>query len=758
MIKIVRKKNDLSVNNEFLQIKFHILNNNITQEYFVKNDGKWKNIICANDNIDLVADREKKDIKYKIKNIDKNSNLVRINFEGSYENHKVKTSINLKSKCKYIYIVNEYSVKGKTKIEYIHSPYFFIPDKKLYSEYKPLDFCWVPNLRPGKNYVIGDHCFRSPAIILQKGKFLSSLIPDLYLLAKHRKMKTTFDFSICNDLVDTPIFSYGFKNYKNILHTYYFHNKNMAQEFNNEKLIYGYYLYLDGEANLGSGYQNILRFLWEKYGEKYFKDFKLPISFDQYARYGYNYISQNPWIFKDFELNNKKCGGIYTIVFTSKRKPKILNKREVNYHQKFNVIGTFLHKIFVEKLSSSPILNDIMEMFIHNTRMNVVPQIMNQAWFNNFRSAYGIYYYGKKWNDKKLISLANKMKNLVLNTPNKFGIFPSVCFCPKDGIFWKKGTKAFEYIDYYHTPDNSTTCYWMLQWYQDLEKDKNLLNFCKKYANFLIKSQLPSGAIPTWVDIDKSGKIKILNELKESASTACSTMFLSELYLVEKNEKYLQSAEKGANFIEKEVIPENKWYDFETFFSCSKKKIGMKDKFTGLYPQNNLCIYWACETFKNLYKITKKEKYLNLGTRCLDLLCLYQQIWNANFLSFNTFGGFGVMNTDAEWNDSRQALFAITLLDYYLLTKKSEYFKRGISALKASFVLMLIPENKKIAPGNVITLRKNDYGAIYENYGHLGYDRRAPGYVMFDWGIGTACTTSALVEKRNITKYFKGEK
>jgi hypothetical protein len=44
------------------------------------------------------------------------------------------------------------------------------------------------------------------------------------------------------------------------------------------------------------------------------------------------------------------------------------------------------------------------------------------------------------------------------------------------------------------------------------------------------------------------------------------------------------------------------------------------------------------------------------GRFCLDLLSLYQQAWNPPFLDLYASGGFGVRNTDGEWNDARQGM------------------------------------------------------------------------------------------------------
>jgi hypothetical protein len=117
----------------------------------------------------------------------------------------------------------------------------------------------------------------------------------------------------------------------------------------------------------------------------------------------------------------------------------------------------------------------------------------------------------------------------------------------------------------------------------------------------------------------------------------------------------------------------------------------------------------------------------------VDLLLLYQQIWNAPFLSFDT-RGFGVMNTDAEWNDARQASFSTLLMDLYELTGEPELFHRGVAALLAAFTLM--------------HRESEDRGAISENYGHAGRDAHIQGYVMPDWGAGTACSASGMAQIR----------
>lgn len=206
-------------------------------------------------------------------------------------------------------------------------------------------------------------------------------------------------------------------------------------------------------------------------------------------------------------------------------------------------------------------------------------------------------------------------------------------------------------------------------------------------------------------------------------------LFLSELYRATRREKYLKAAKEAARFIIEKIIPTGKWEDFETYFSCSTlwrdKQIGKKDPHTGIYPQNDLCIQWAADGLLNLYKNIGEKEFFDRGVNALDQLCMYQQVWDGSFLSIPAFGDFCCQNTDAEWTDLRTGLFALTLLDYYQAIGNAEYFERGIAALKSCFTLLYIPENtiaynylRNVQP----SLTPDEYGVMYENQAHGGYD------------------------------------
>jgi hypothetical protein len=142
-------------------------------------------------------------------------------------------------------------------------------------------------------------------------------------------------------------------------------------------------------------------------------------------------------------------------------------------------------------------------------------------------------------------------------------------------------------------------------------------------------------------------------------------------------------------------------------------------------------MHQAAEACYELYKLTGKREYKERGVAIMDYLCLYQQVWSPRWLSKELFGGFGVQNTDAEWSDSRQGYFAVTLMKYYELTGQKEYFERGVAALRAMFSLFESPSSPRTA----------------ENYGHSGYDQPA-GVTGLHWGTGSSVVSIHLITRQ----------
>ena len=53
---------------------------------------------------------------------------------------------------------------------------------------------------------------------------------------------------------------------------------------------------------------------------------------------------------------------------------------------------------------------------------------------------------------------------------------------------------------------------------------------------------------------------------------------------------YLQAAELAMDFVEREIIPSGRWFDYETFVSCSEKSFDFFDNRTNQHPANNLAM------------------------------------------------------------------------------------------------------------------------------------------------------------------------
>ncbi len=313
---------------------------------------------------------------------------------------------------------------------------------------------------------------------------------------------------------------------------------------------------------------------------------------------------------------------------------------------------------------------------------------------------------------------------------------------PKDSPSQKLKTAPF------HLADMSTTGLWMLRWYEELDKDSRLLAYAKKYAAEMLTRQDNRGFFPAWVH---HIHLYPLAGLARSAESSVSVTFLLKLHDVTGEEKYKTAALKALQFVIDTVIPENRWEDFETHYSCSgfcSEIKGVKVARNNMYKQSTLSMFWTAEALYRAYKKTKKQTYLVHGQRVLDQLLMYQAVWQPPYLHASVFGGFGAMNGDVEWNDARQSLFAELLVLYGKELKSTEYVERGLAALRASFVLMYCPENqslKKMMEKRWTFLGPKDYGFTMENYGHNGKSTAEGGgladFSIFDWGAGGAAET-----------------
>lgn len=581
------------------------------------------------------------------------------------------------------------------RFEYFLASYSFAPDRKPISSYNILDFAFAPAIRPLPNNVISEHFFRAPAVMAQKNGLFAALIPDLDSISRSHPAPLIIDLDTQNGVVDAPLMSYGYCDHKLQGHVYYVHESGSSKKLP-PSLILEYDIYVEASAPNPSegpdfqapkGLHAVTTYLWNRYGEKWFRASILPqtMPFSEYAKDCY------PAAFNEM-VGDKKLGWWEDTIDGVK------------------VGGIYSGWGYAEG----------------NTCW--------QAWFNNLRSAYGLNFWAKRlkksdWEEKSKMMLA-----MALSAPQKNGVFPSV---------WNNFRKEWQGClihpneAYYDTVDMAWKCYWLLKWYQDIDKREDILNYCKNYADFLLMNQLPSGAYPNWFDKD----IKALDILQEAAPSSMPGWFLAEFYSVTKVKKYLDSAIRAADFIMKEVVPYARYYDFEVFFSCSPKPcvdggrnhVKLMDQHTQQPWQNTLCMQWSAELLKIVYELTGEEKYLKSGLQALDFMSLYQNVWSLPYRRVAyTFGGFGVQNSDGEYLDARQSQFGCTLCDYGILLGRKDLFERGIAAIRASMTLINHPRH--IANG-IYPEPNYSFGIEPENCGHLGFDHQC-GRSGFDWGEG----------------------
>jgi hypothetical protein len=561
--------------------------------------------------------------------------------------------------------------------------YAFAPDGRDSREYGPVDFVFTPQLRPAPDEVIADHVFRSPAFILQEGDIAAALVPDLRTIdGKERPLRSGGDLQVASER--RPFISFGLMNWKRKKeHVFYAHADTMLSRVGPGKLTYGFFLYAKASAPPRGAFRDIVRFQWSQYGHRNLLNPVSPQSLPFAA-----YI-QKAWY--EF-LPSVALDTVYR-----------------------GVPVTLLRQGRLAWSNHLPPAAD------NDCWFNV--------WFNALRTAYGMHIYGRGAGDSSLVNRSERVLNLALLAPRGGGLAPTIFYIDSAGGHWVAdhgwgGIDSGKRLPMFH---NAWTATWMLAWADLVPAHRaEVLDYTAGIARFLIAHQEKSGVIPSWYDAATGEPSPALRD--ENAETAGAALFLSRYAAATGDTSSRRAAEKAMGYIFSSVVPDRKWFDFETFFSCSAKPVGFFDAVTGQYPQNTLSMDMAAEACASLFSLTGDTSFIGKGSAILDYLCLYQQVWSPRWLSCELFGGFGVQNTDAEWSDARQGYFAMTLMEYYALTGRREYFERGVAALRAMFSLFESPVSPRTA----------------ENYGHSGGDSPA-GVTGLHWGTGSSVVSIHLV-------------
>jgi hypothetical protein len=564
-------------------------------------------------------------------------------------------------------------------LESVRSSYLYAPAGRPYQAIKPLDLVYTPNLRPLAHDVIGDHRFHAPAVVLQKDSLGFAFLPDIDPLKsmRIRRIKTALNYDVLAG--EFPLIEYGFLDWQGRDHVYYEHRPGATIALSNQELVYGFVLMGSAQAEPASYHRPVARYYYERHLAPTLRaqpEQQLQ-SFDQWERHTwYEYGPKHWW---QAEVAGQAIGD-----FSS-------------------------HREFVPGRLWNPTLPD--GWFNH--------------WFQSLRTALGLFRSGHRLNDLALIDQAKRVLNLCLLAPQREGAFPVVVYwdAAKSRLYWEKDNTWAGIPNWYHSFDMCWTGYWLLAWHEELHgEDLRMLPRCRALGDFLLRGQLPSGCIPSFYDGDLTPNLRYLYD--DNAETAGCAVFLFRLHAVTGERGYLDGAVRAMTYIRDQVVPANRWFDFETFFSCAPKPIDFTCTHTDQLPQNNLSIIQACLGFLLWRQATGDTEALAAGERLVDYLSLFQQVWSPPWLTPNLLGGFGTQNTDAEWSDARQCYAADLYFAYYEQTGSREYFERGVAAMRSTF---------PVAP--------------YENWAHRLEDVHGS-WTGIHWGTGSALASVLAARKQ----------
>src|SRR5262245_30843004 len=542
----------------------------------------------------------------------------------------------------------------------------------------PLDFVWSQNIKASKDNLVPHWAFKSPAVIFQQARVLAAIVPRVDLLTANsiRKAPPALDLQVTSQ--QHAWFSYGITPSKPTGHSYFRRDDDSVLDISAGPIQYEYWILASGQPER-LGYRRVSRFLWEMFGSPELKrsmDLQRNVRrpelflFEGWRKEAWTrYANEKYW---EFDCGNARCGAV-----TSNRNPW-------------------------GKWSDAP-----------------KEDAWFNSWFQNLRTAYGWYLYAQRTNNPEMKRKAEQVLNLALRSPQHNGVFSTIYLHDTDT--WLRDDGWAGYPDDYHTFCMSWTGYWMLRWATDLvaSRKAEILAYLRPYSDFLVKAQQPTGSIPSWFD----EALRPRPEFREfNAETAGSALFLAEFAKVVSDSKYLSAAIQALDFITREVLPRQRWYDFETFLSCARKPFDSYDAWSAQYPQNSLSEMQAAMAYFELYRSTGREQYLRRGEHVLDYLLLQQQVWNYPLFSPKLLGGTTSQNTDAEWSDARQCYLAIILIDYYRATDRIDYLERAVAAARSGFA---------VAP--------------WENWAHTGYVDKPGALTGFHWGTGSQMTSVEIM-------------
>lgn len=658
---------------------------------------------------------------------------------GSRGQTTFEQTVSLDADAEYFHIDVKTSLgDDPARIEYLLSTFIFERDK--------VDYTHAPCMKREPADVIGDRVFHSPALIFQADSQFAALAPDMNVLKtdilyapearpidgsrqfrimqtpETITMPTILDVDFQSGMSSFPVFSFGFADYLTQQHMYWKHensNGSFLRTLSTNKLHYAFDLFVSGTAEKHFGYQAVSQHIWAKYGSRHAHEPKpQAMPFSQYVSVCY------PAAFSyrgDAPQDTKRY---------SERKPyNPDDSGPLPTWLQFDIDGTPAGGI---RATPSQWYYDIQFM----------------GWWNNVHLAQGMNYWGRRTNNPSLVDKARRIISLAVSAPRNDGIFPAI-YNYKDqrwvGCYWKPGGDYQPSVlpnfwdfssDYFQTCSASKTATLLLRYHKNYEKDERIVPYLTPYGDFVAARLDATGCLPAWFTQD----LAPVPYLRFNAEGGIQISFLAELFTATGDDKYLAAARRIAAFLIRDILPQQRWYDFETFYSCAAKPEATYDKRTGQWPRCTLSMIWAVDGLTALYETTGDKNILAAAERSADYLSLYQSVWQPPFIiTAYAFGGFISQNSDAEWLDMRQCLCGEALVRVSLATGRQDLLERGVAALRSAFSVIHHPRH--IANG-IFPTPSYPLGITAENIDHEGLPQ-LPLRSGSDWGEGGALASAA---------------
>ena len=756
--EITQDNNRVKIKNSKVKAVFKKENGHVSQIFYAKKNDQWQEVVAAfvppakfpSEAVklfdqDLVAHRYLSNSilsDFSLEVNEKQKTVV--TFTGSKGNVPIKQSITLLGEDDYFHFDVSLTLSDSLpKLDYFLSTFTFNLDHAPYFVHTPgLKFDNEDSkqnrfkLLPGKDHIIGDRSFHAPAVILQEEGLFAALVPDLNAINENKitspdarktidigrnkfsvpfeddkyTMPTGLDLNVMTGLTKRPVITYGYMDNIIAHHIHYqrVNDSSMVRSLNSNEVKYEFDLFVGADIADNRGFQKVTRHQWKKFGKPVFDNRPhLAMPFDEYFRI-IDSITFHPMTSPDIDMPLKGYKNTGSWLEWEKDGQKIGGYRSaINWW------------------------NDVMH---------------NSAFWNNARDAQGFWYWGDKLNRPDLIEKGRSIINWCLSAPrNEQGLF-ALLYTANDkkwGLsFTDPVNKKYQFFlkesDSYDVSTMSKTGAHLLDYYLRIEKDQRIVDYLTPYGNWLLTVIDESGALPSYVN----QKDMIASDvLYFSAHPASSMWFLAELYNSTQEKKYLEGAKKISDYLEKEILPEQKWVDMEQFFSCGKKPFEFtRDRWQNQIARGNLALFWAIEGYAALYRATADKNILALGEQCIDYVTFTQACWEPHFIyTAFPFGGFAVDNSDNATNlDARQAEMVRSYIWYGKTLGRQDLLERGVAAARSSVVLINHPRHK----ANNIYRHTNIYpfGLGPENIDHEAHPQSAM-RTHPSWGEGSGVFT-----------------